>query len=115
MMLRATSEMAVAMSVWSVPEKPQLAASSRPFWRASTMSCSCSMATRTSASSSAPRAAPRWEQAEHLHAFLEIERGGGAVEGEAELDHGDGDVGLDAHDHRTRAAQAGGVGDAADG
>src|SRR5882762_2688916 len=47
-MLRANSEMAVAMSVASPIEKPSSVAISRPFWRATTMSWSDLMATRIS-------------------------------------------------------------------
>ena len=49
-MLRVTSEMAVAMSVWSVAENPTRAAISRPFWRATTTSASLDTGTRTTPS-----------------------------------------------------------------
>src|SRR3569623_1163092 len=42
-MLRATSEIAVAISVWSVEEKPSWPASCRPAWRAAMMSISRSI------------------------------------------------------------------------
>jgi hypothetical protein len=38
--LRASSEMAVAMRVWSCPSKPTAAATWRAFWRTATTSCS---------------------------------------------------------------------------
>src|SRR3990172_3794373 len=44
-MFLATSEMAVAISVCSVLDRPLSAASSRPFWRAVTMSVSWSIGT----------------------------------------------------------------------
>ena len=47
-MFRASSEIAVAMTARSVVGNPHLEASSRPFWRAVTMSASQSMETRTS-------------------------------------------------------------------
>jgi hypothetical protein len=46
-MLRATSEIAVAISVRSVPAKPTLAASSRTACRAVTMSASTRIGIRT--------------------------------------------------------------------
>src|SRR6266702_3222803 len=47
-MLRASSEMAVAMSVASLDENPRSEASARPSWRAVTMSLSLWIGTRTS-------------------------------------------------------------------
>src|SRR3954469_21517736 len=47
-MLRATSEIAVAISVWSVEEKPISRASARPARRAATRSGSALMGTRIS-------------------------------------------------------------------
>src|SRR6266542_5215606 len=111
-MLRAISEMAVATSVCSVMERPCAAASSRPFWRAVTMSPSCSMATRVSptiAGALPPRLADERE------ALLQVERRRDAVEREPELDHREGDLRLDPHHHRARAAQPRGVRDAAQG
>src|SRR2546425_6741791 len=108
-MLRATSEMAVAISVCSVLPNPLAAASSRPFWRATTMSVSHSTGTRTS---SGMVAAPLAPCAQELEAFLQIQRGGHALEREAELHHGKCHLGLDPHHHRLGAAQPGGVGDA---
>src|SRR5438034_930228 len=46
-MLRATSEMAAAMTVWSPVENPAPAASSRPCWRACTTSTSDAISTRS--------------------------------------------------------------------
>src|SRR6266852_998512 len=50
MMFRASSEMAVAISVALPKENPSLVASARPFWRATTMSRSDLSATLHSAS-----------------------------------------------------------------
>jgi hypothetical protein len=47
-MLRANSEIAVAMSVASPEENPSSVAISRPFWRAETISWSEFIATRIS-------------------------------------------------------------------
>src|SRR5690242_17501009 len=104
-MLRATSEMAVATSVWSVIPRPRAAASSRPFCRAVTMSASPSIGTRSSPGIDGPPVR-RLEQGEPL---LEVEGGRHAVEREPELDHREGDLGLDPDHHRARAAELRGV------
>src|SRR5262249_47955853 len=106
-MLRATSEIAVAMRVASLAGNPARVASSRPFWRAATMSASSSMPTRVSADTTTSRE----RGGEDREAILEVERRVDAVESETELDHGGGDLGLDARDHRLRAAQLGGLRD----
>src|SRR5581483_6253339 len=111
-MLRATSEMAVAIRVWSVAENPLAAAISRPFWRAATTSTSVEIGTRASG---ATTRAPSVGSAQHLESFLEIQGGRHALEGQAQLNHREGDVWLDAHDYRVRTAQLGDVGDPADG
>src|SRR5260221_74760 len=41
---------------------------------------------------------------EEGEAFFEVERGGDPLEGQPELDHGEGDLGLDPDDHRLRPA-----------
>src|SRR5512143_352731 len=115
-MFRATSEMAVAMSVCSVFERPLAAASSRPFWRAVTMSPSCSMGTSVSPKPSPAIARAPLELLVHeRHAQLEVERGRYALQRQAELDHREGHVGLDPDHDRLRAAQPRSVGDAPDG
>src|SRR3990172_9037813 len=111
-MLRATSEIAVATSVCSVTESPLAAASSRPFWRAVTMSPSCSIGTLVSPGI-AP--APRGASIHEREALLEIQGRRHALERQPQLHHGEGDVGLDPHHHRTRAPQPGRLRDAADG
>src|ERR1700740_1167115 len=98
-MLRAISEIASAIIVWSVLENPVAAASSRPFWRAATMSPSCSIGTVTSGCTWAPRSR---EGADVGEPFLEVERRRHALQREAELHHREGDLGLDADDDRVR-------------
>src|SRR5919204_894033 len=101
-MLRATSEIAVATSVASVREKPSFAASARPSARAFTMSASASMAMRASS----PILVHSLHTAfENRNALFEVERSVEGLEVELELHHRDGDVRLDAHDHRLGAAQ----------
>src|SRR5919199_2963431 len=108
-MLRATSEIAVASSVWSVEESASEAASSRARWRAVTTSASDSIGIRLSWSS-ATRAGllPGLQQRE---ALLEVQGGLDVLEAHAELDHRERDLGLDADDHRLGAAQARHLGD----
>src|SRR5439155_16133597 len=108
-MLRAISEIAAAITVWSPLEKPASAARSRPRCRAVTTSVSAVIGIRrSSATVDASRPALDAELrllVEEQQAFLEIQRGGHALEREAELDHGEGDLGLNPDDHRLRAAQ----------
>src|SRR5882724_2920021 len=111
-MLRAISEMAAAITVWSPLENPASAARSRPRCRAVTTSTSAAMGiSSSSATIEASRSARSALGAElrlvveEQQAFLEIQRGGHALEREAELDHGEGDLGLNPDDHRLRAAQ----------
>src|SRR5438552_1977837 len=60
-MLRASSEIAAAITVWSPLEKPASAATLRPCWRAVTTSTSDAIGTRSSSSTvDAPRAALRY-------------------------------------------------------
>src|SRR5919106_4244605 len=105
-MLRATSEIAVARSVWSVLVSSSCDAISRARCLAMTTSASDSIGITDSCSSATVAGilpGPR-QQREPL---LEIERGQHVLEGHAELHHGEGDLGLDADDHGRRAAQAG--------
>src|SRR4051812_32389500 len=114
-MLRATSEMAVAISVWSVLEKPPAAAISRPFCRAVTTSRSVAIGTRASDGVSAGngRTLPLGP-AQDLETFLEIQGSRDAVQRQAELDHGEGDLRLNSDHHRLGPAQLGDVRDSAD-
>src|SRR5262245_366727 len=109
-MLRATSEIAVAMTVRSLGEKPNLDASERPSCRAVTMSAADPMETSLSAESLGMPGGARSDGCaggcvEVGEPLLEVERGCHVLEGEPELDHGEGYLGLDAHDDRLRAPQ----------
>src|SRR6266481_7846866 len=108
-MLRAISEMAAAITVWSPLENPASAARSRPRCRAVTTSTSAAIGISVSlATFDAPRAALDAELrlvVEEQQSFLEVQRGGHALEREAELHHGEGHLGLNPDDHGLRAAQ----------
>src|SRR5205823_5003105 len=101
--LRPTSEIAVAIRVASVREKPSRAASARPSARATTMSASPAIATEIS---SAIAAASSPEAVEQCEGLVEVQRRLQRVEVEPELHHGHRDVRLDPDDHRRRAAKA---------
>src|SRR3954453_5500860 len=112
-MLRAISEIAVASSVWSVLVSSSRAASSRARWRAVTTSLSDSIAIRCSESGgTVARPLLGLEQRETL---LEVQGGLDVLEVHPELDHGEGDLWLDADDHGLGAAQPGHHRDAAQG
>src|SRR6266850_2231762 len=123
-MLRASSEMAVAMMVRSAPAKPSSAPMTRPSWRAVTMSASEAilieatwrpgpafsgtdpeagrvggLALKVSATMmdlSAERLARLVQERE---AFFQVECGAHALQTEAELDHGKSDLRLDSNNH----------------
>src|SRR3954462_6624252 len=101
-MLRAISEIAVAMSVCSVLEKPHAAESSRPLCLASTTSVSRPMGTHTSTGTMAAPSEPRREERQ---TFFQIECRCDAVERQSELDHRERDFGLDADHDRVGAAK----------
>src|SRR5829696_246520 len=109
-MFRATSEIAVASSVWSVELSSSSPASSRARWRAVTTSASDSMAIRLSAST-VERLLELVLQ--ERQPFLEVERGLDVLELHAELDHRERHLGLDPDDHGLRPAKASHVRDAA--
>src|SRR3954470_21530055 len=111
-MLRATSEIAVASSVWSVEESSSSLASSRARWRAVTTSASDSIGIRLSASTGERLLELRLEQRQPL---LEVQGRLDVLELHPELDHREGHLGLDADDHRLGPAQARHVGDPAQG
>src|ERR1043166_3547814 len=100
-MLRDTSEIAVAITVRSLPAKPTSAARSRPRCRAITTSASRSIGMRMSSATIAPRLEPllQCEQA-----LVEIERRRDAAQRQAKLHHGERDVGLNADDDGFGAA-----------
>src|SRR2546426_8997119 len=96
MMLRASSEMAVAIRVRSLPAKPRAAARARPRWRAVTMSAEELMG--TTLSSRAPASARglldmsrnrRGLVVQAGQAFFQVESRRDVLEGKAELDHGE--------------------------
>src|SRR5262245_46431950 len=106
-MLRASSEIAVAIRVRSPPVKPKRAARLRPIWRAATRSAADRIGT---AMPSRGRTSPRPPTGLAMPAaglrslievgkpFLQVECGGYVLEGETEPNHGERDLGLDAHD-----------------
>src|SRR5437899_11081803 len=100
-MLRAISEIAVVIKMMSVSEKPSCAARLRPTCRAEMMSASERTITRWSSAISIT-GHPLLEQLEGL---VEVKRGGGRRQPQAELGHGEGDAGRDAYHHRRGAAQ----------
>src|SRR5919109_31525 len=102
-MLRATSEMAVAIRVRSVLENPSTDESRRPSWRAVTMSSSVAMRTRPS--SVARLTGLLRDPVEELEPLLEVERRVDALEVQPQLHHCESHLQLDAHHHRPRAAQ----------
>src|SRR3954454_9425849 len=96
-MLRATSEIAVASSVWTVLGMSRPTASARARWRAVTTSASDSIAIRSGASpTTLARLLPGLEQRQPL---LQVERGHNALETHPALDHRERHLGLDADDH----------------
>src|SRR6185437_16878215 len=101
-MLRAISEIAVAMSVGSGRGNPSRSAIARPSARAVTRSASELIATRTS--SLIARVPVCWA-AEERPCGVEVQRGAERLEVQAELHHRDRDVGLDADDHGLGAAE----------
>src|SRR2546429_1104140 len=92
-MLRAISEMAAAITVWSPLENPASAARSRPRCRAVTTSVSAAIGISSSSPTVDPsRAALDAELrlvVEEEQSLLEVQRGGHALEREPELHHGE--------------------------
>src|SRR5919198_669423 len=108
-MLRATSEIAVTISVRSVLEKPSCDESFRPFSRAATTSASDLTLTRTSSLTVARLLRMRIQERQSL---LEVESRVHVLETHAELHHRERHLGLDPYDHRLGASQPGHVRDA---
>src|SRR5262245_29216815 len=100
-MLRATSEMEVAISVKSDPLKPSAVASARPRWRAITMSAAELTATRVSL---CMFQGPLGQPLKIRQAFLQVERRSDAFQSQPQLHHGKGNIGLDADDDRLRSS-----------
>src|SRR5215218_4516780 len=94
-MLRAISEIAVAIRVGSGRGKPSRSAMARPSARAVTRSASPSMRTRTS---SAILGAPLVQAIEHRQRLVEVERYAQRLEVQSELNHRERDVRRDADD-----------------
>src|ERR1044071_215359 len=103
-MLRATSEIAVASSVWSVLVSSSAPAISRARWRAVTTSASESIGI-TDCSPATVRAllAGLLHQREPL---FEVQRRQHVLERHPQLHHRERDLGRDADDDRLGAAQA---------
>src|SRR5262245_21682391 len=115
-MLRASSEMAVATTARSVVENPQCDASSRPFWRAATMSASQSIGTRTSSTMSAHLVARSLALAVKVgEALFQVQRGRDTLEREPELDHRERHLRLNPYDDGLSPAEPDHVGDVAEG
>src|SRR5256712_4766752 len=122
-MLRASSEMAVAIRVRLLFEKPICWARARPCWRAVTMSWSELIGTRVSSfNGTCPRASARSAHipadlldppVQEGEALLQVEGRGHSLERQAELHHGEGDLGLDADDDCLGPAETDHVGDVA--
>src|SRR6202023_3948665 len=99
-MLRASSEIAVAMSVASLAEKPVCSAIARPCWRAATTSLSDVIRICVSAAKApAPLVQVPGLLLQIRQAFLQIERSGNVLERQSELHHRKGDLRLDADNY----------------
>src|ERR1700691_2561054 len=101
-MLRASSEMAVAISVWLVASKPRSVASSRPNLRASRKSASSLICTRDSLSTIRSPVRHRPQVGE---ALVEIQRGTDVQYAQPKLRHGHRDARLNPHDDCLNAAK----------
>src|ERR1700724_2389771 len=106
-MLRASSEIAVAMSVASLTEKPVCSAITRPCWRAVTTSLSDVIGICVSAAKApAPLVDVPGFLLQIRQAFLQIEGSGNVLERQSELHHRKGDLRLDADNDGRGTAQA---------
>src|ERR1041384_7052091 len=103
-MLRATSEIAVASSVWSVLVSSSAPAISRARWRAVTTSASDSIGMTDGGSSPTVAGLLPWPLQER-EPLLEVECGRDVLEAHAELDHRERDLRLDPDDHGLGPAQ----------
>src|SRR5438874_11877366 len=118
-MLRAISEMAAAMTVCSPLENPATAANARPCCLASTTSTSAAIGSRSSSPTVARSSGFGLEVAlfgatiEEGEALFEVQYRGDALQRQPELHHRERYVGLNPHDNRLGAAQAGHVRDVA--
>src|ERR1700754_949650 len=96
-MLRAISEIAVAINVGSGRSKPSRSAIARPSARAATRSSSVLITRRTS---SLIPVIPLRQAIEQSRRFVEVECHLQRFEVQSELDHGDGYIRGDTDDHR---------------
>src|SRR6185295_12251202 len=96
-MLRATSEIAVAMIVRLLLENPACAARARPCCRAETISVDDCIRTRISRSMRVLEPLVQERQT-----FFEVERSGHVLQSEPELHHRQRHLRLNADDHRLR-------------
>src|SRR5262245_62832132 len=103
-MLRATSDIAVASSVWSVLVSSRSEAIARARCRAMTTSASDSIGITDSCSSATVAGLLPGPQ-QQREPLLEVQRGEHVLERHPELHHREGDLRLDADDDRLRAAQ----------
>src|SRR6266511_6022398 len=101
-MLRATSEMAAAIMVRSLPSKPSLVAAARPCWRALTMSAAELIDIR---SSLGMRAGPYGMSVQISQPLLQIQGCSDPFQGQPQLHHREGDIRLDADNDGLRPAQ----------
>src|SRR5712691_5637608 len=119
-MLRANSEIAVAISVASVAENPTRDANARPCWRAVTMSLSALIGTTVSSAKArapSPIGANGSLRSGSLsglpvqvrEALLQVERRSHPFERQTQLDHRKGNLRLNPDDHGLGPAQAGHV------
>src|SRR6266850_1288740 len=108
-MLRASSEMAVAISVASVGDKPSSSAMTRPFSRATTRSLSDATGTRTSVLDSEATLAPLFGpplSVQVSETFLQVKRCSHVLQLDPEFNHGKSHLGLDPHNHGFGTAQS---------
>src|SRR5438093_10951667 len=116
-MLRAISDIAAAITVWSPLENPASAARSRPRCRAVTTSTSAAIGISRSSATLDPSRSPLDAElhlpVEERQTLLEIERGRDALERQAELHHRERNLGLNPDDHGFRPPQPRHVGDVA--
>src|SRR6266481_8237198 len=105
-MLRASSDMAVAISVASPVEKPSSVARARPLCRAATISWSELMATRISPALTVSLSVYVLEFLSQVRqTFFQVQRRRNAFQRQSKLNHGKSHFRLNPHDHCFRSAQ----------
>src|SRR6476469_3784671 len=103
MILRAISEIAVAIMVRSDPPKPISIARARPFWRAVTISTAELISTWISPSIFFSLLGDLIQVRQPL---LQIQRGTNPLQGQSQLYHGKSHVRLNPNDHGLRPTQS---------